>query len=100
MAVWLGRMMASDRRLLVVTSQFPEPNETFIVREMGELTRRGFALTILSLRPPPPVIYDPEARALLPLVVYPPPRMRSIFAERSARCGGRPAGACGPSLAA
>ena len=73
-------MMASDRRLLVVTSQFPEPNETFIVREMGELTRRGFALTILSLRPPPPVILDPEARALLPLVVYPPPRLRSIFA--------------------
>jgi colanic acid/amylovoran biosynthesis glycosyltransferase len=58
--------------LVMVISQFPDPNETFIVREVTELRRRGFAVTILSLRPPPPRVLDPEARALLPLVVYPP----------------------------
>ena len=76
----LAETERGSRRLVVVTSQFPEPNETFIVREMGELRRRGFALTILSLRPPPRAIHDPEARALLPLVVY-PPSVRTILAR-------------------
>ena len=60
------------RRLVVFTSQFPEPNETFIVREVAELARDGFAITVLSLRPPPAVINPPEARELLHLVWYPP----------------------------
>jgi glycosyltransferase involved in cell wall biosynthesis len=63
----------APRRLVVVTSQFPEPNETFIVREIAELRRRGFDVTVLSLRPQAPALPDPEARALLPIVVYPPP---------------------------
>jgi len=67
------------RTLVVVTSQFPEPNETFIVREVAELARMGFAITVLSLRPPPPVINPPEARKLLPLVVYPPASVTGII---------------------
>ena len=67
--------------LVIVISQFPDPNETFIVREITELRRRGLAVTILSLRPPPPRILDPEARALLPLVVYPPRRAWSVLGE-------------------
>ncbi|HUE29331.1 MAG TPA: glycosyltransferase [Verrucomicrobiae bacterium] len=67
--------------LVVVISQFPDPNETFIVREITELRRRGLAVIILSLRPPPPRILDPEARALLPLVVYPPGGVAAVLRE-------------------
>ena len=42
---------------------------------------RGFAVTILSLRPPPPRILDPEAQALLPLVAYPPGGAGSVLRE-------------------
>ncbi len=62
----------SPGALTIVTGQFPEPNETFIVREIGELVRRGVAVTIFSLVPPPAVIPDPEARALVPRAIYPP----------------------------
>jgi len=72
--------------LVLVTGQFPEPNETFIVREVGELARRGFDVTVFSLVPPPAVIPDPEARALVPLAVYPPGRG---FAARPGRPCGR-----------
>src|SRR6266850_2432479 len=66
--------------LVMVSSLFPEPNETFVVREVGELRRRGFALTIFSLRPPANIL-DPEARALMPLVVYPPATPWRLVAE-------------------
>jgi glycosyltransferase involved in cell wall biosynthesis len=59
-------------RLVVVCSQFPEGNETFVVRELGELRRRGFVLSVLSLRPAPPCVLDPEARELMPFTLYPP----------------------------
>jgi glycosyltransferase involved in cell wall biosynthesis len=71
----------AGRSLVFVTSQFPEPNETFIVREIAELARMGFAITVLSLRPPPAVINPPEARALLPLVVYPPASHAKVLLE-------------------
>src|SRR5690349_21754102 len=71
---------AAPPRLVVVSSQFPEPNETFIVREIGELRRRGFAVTVFSLRRATNVV-DPEARALMPLVVYPPASARGLVAE-------------------
>lgn len=67
-------MTGASRRLVVVVSQFPEPNETFIVREIGELVRSGFDVTVLSLKAAPEVVNDPEARALLPITVYPPTR--------------------------
>lgn len=70
----------ASRRLVVVVSQFPEPNETFIVREIGELVRSGFEVTVLSLKAAPSVVNDPEARALLPITVYPPARTVSILA--------------------
>ena len=63
---------AGPGALVLVTGQFPEPNETFIVREVGELVRRGVDVTVFSLLPPPSVIPDPEARALVPVAVYPP----------------------------
>ena len=66
--------------LVVVTSLFPEPNETFIVRELGVLCRRGFALTVLSLRPRPAMVADPEARALLSHVAYPDGAVRVLVA--------------------
>src|SRR5207244_5473015 len=75
----LATMNEPSPALVMVCSQFPEPNETFIVREVAELRRRGFAVTVLSLRPPPPRILDPEARALLPHVVYPPGRAVSVL---------------------
>src|SRR5205807_77650 len=65
--------------LVLVTGQFPEPNETFIVREAGELVRRGFDVTIFSLVRPPRVILDPDARRLVRLAVY-PPRFRRVLA--------------------
>lgn len=60
------------QQLVVVVSQFPEPNETFIVREIAELRRRGFGIIVLSLKSRPRTINDPEARDLLPITVYPP----------------------------
>jgi colanic acid/amylovoran biosynthesis glycosyltransferase len=64
--------------VVIVISQFPGPNETFIVREVAELRRRGFAVTVFSLRPPATDLPDPEARALVPLVVYPPSPWRAL----------------------
>ncbi|HLK10103.1 MAG TPA: glycosyltransferase [Candidatus Binatia bacterium] len=81
---------AAGRALVVVVSQFPEPNETFIVREIGELRRLGFRVTILSLRPPPAAVPDPEARALLPLTVYPPKRLAAVLAGAWATLRRRP----------
>jgi glycosyltransferase involved in cell wall biosynthesis len=66
--------------LVMVSSQFPEPNETFVVREVGELRRRGFSVLVFSLRPPANLL-DPEARALMPLVVYPPATPWQVIAE-------------------
>jgi len=71
--------MSDGPRLVVVSSLFPEPNETFVVRELAELRRRGFQLTIFSLRPRPAVVADVEARALLDLVNYPPSRVVEVL---------------------
>ena len=78
--------------LVLVTGQFPEPNETFIVREVGELVRRGFDVTIFSLVRPPRVILDPDARRLVRLAVY-PPRFRRVLSDawRTVRETPRPA---------
>src|SRR5262245_9457359 len=70
----------ASAHLVVVSSQFPEPNETFIVREVGELRRRGFGLTVFSLRPAARIL-DPEARALMALVVYPPATPWRVLAD-------------------
>lgn len=78
--------------LAVVVSQFPEPNETFIVREIGELRRRGFAVTVFSLKPAPAAVPDPEARALQPVTVY-PPRAAALVAEALRTCVRAPAAA-------
>jgi len=86
---------AGPGALVLVTGQFPEPNETFIVREVGELVRRGFDVTIFSLVPPPRVILDADARALVRLAVYPPSFPRVLReAWRTVR------GAPGPALRA
>ena len=71
---------AGPGALVLVTGQFPEPNETFIVREVGELVRRGFEVTVFSLVRPPRVILDADARALVRLAVY-PPRVRRVLLE-------------------
>lgn len=58
-------------RLAYVVSLFPKLSETFILREILELSSRGHEITILSLkRDLEPIIHE-DARALIPATVYP-----------------------------
>ena len=66
-------------RLIVITSLFPAGNETFIVREVGELVRRGLDVKVISLRPPPAKITTRSAG---------PPRPRLVRAERTSPAAG------------
>ena len=86
---------AGPGALVLVTVQFPEPNETFIVREVGELVRRGFEVTIFSLVGPPRLILDADARALVRLAVH-PPRFRRVLVDACRTVLGAP----GPALRA
>lgn len=94
-------MTDESRKLIVVVSQFPEPNETFIVREIAELRRRGFEILVLSLKRRPETINDPEAQELLPLTRY-PAGMGSVLRDALrtlARAPGSAARAIGRALA-
>lgn len=62
----------SDLRVLYVVSLFPCWSETFIVREIHELVRRGVDVRILSLRHPSESFVQSDAQALLGRVIYPP----------------------------
>jgi colanic acid/amylovoran biosynthesis glycosyltransferase len=79
--------------LVVVASQFPEPNETFVVRELNELRRQRFDLRIFSLRPPPHAM-PPEAEPLLPAVIYPPRGVLALVADVLAFVAHEPLAAC------
>ncbi|MFH0911426.1 MAG: glycosyltransferase [Planctomycetota bacterium] len=52
-----------------VVSQFPCYDETFILREIAAVERRGLATTIFSLKPCRDAIVHPEAEALRPRLV-------------------------------
>jgi hypothetical protein len=59
--------------VLYVVSLFPCWSETFIVREMLALRRRGVEIRILSLKPPSETLVQPDAQALAEHhTLYPP----------------------------
>ncbi len=58
-------------RLVYVVGRFPSVSETFILREMEELERRGLHLSILSLEPGDEVVHE-RAAALADRTVYRP----------------------------
>lgn len=77
-------------RILYVVSLFPCWSETFIVREIQELMRRGADIRILSLRQPKEQLVHPEAQALLDRTIYPHDRLFGIstaMARFVAHCG-------------
>lgn len=63
---------ANTQRVLYVVSLFPCWSETFIVREIHELVRRGVDVRILSLKHPSESLVQTDAQALLGRVIYPP----------------------------
>jgi glycosyltransferase involved in cell wall biosynthesis len=58
--------------VLYVVSLFPCWSETFIVREILALLRRGVDVSIVSLRPASEPLVQSDAAELLPRVLYPP----------------------------
>jgi colanic acid/amylovoran biosynthesis glycosyltransferase len=59
-------------RLAIVVSQFPCSDEVFILRELRALARRGFELTIFSLKPADGAPLHAEAVPLVPSARYSP----------------------------
>jgi glycosyltransferase involved in cell wall biosynthesis len=59
-------------KVAYVVVMFPCYSETFVLREIVELGRRGADVTILSLRPFSEKIMDEDARPLLPRTLYSP----------------------------
>ena len=57
-------------RYALIISQFPETHETFVLREVLELRRRGHDVTIFSLKPCRDAIIHPEARPLMEETFY------------------------------
>ena len=64
--------MAEKVKVAYVVVMFPCYSETFVLREILELTRRGVEVTILSLRAFSEKIMDDDARPLLPHTIYSP----------------------------
>jgi len=58
-------------RLAYVVSRFPLTTETFILREVVELTRLGWSVELFSIRHPREPVVHSEAKDLEPLVHYP-----------------------------
>ncbi|MDO4905328.1 MAG: glycosyltransferase [Lautropia sp.] len=74
---WSNESTAStavDRplRVLYLVSLFPCWSETFIVREIGALQKRGVDIRILSLKAACEPMVQPDAQAMLPQVIYTP----------------------------
>jgi colanic acid/amylovoran biosynthesis glycosyltransferase len=59
-------------RAVYVVSLFPCWSETFIVREVMALLRRGVDVRIVSLKRPFETLVQPDAASLLARVLYPP----------------------------
>ncbi len=59
-------------KLAYVLGEFPSLSETFILREIIELRRRGFEITVCSLQRPADGVMHEEARGLLSSVCYRP----------------------------
>ncbi|MGH7264486.1 MAG: colanic acid biosynthesis glycosyltransferase WcaL, partial [Candidatus Rokuibacteriota bacterium] len=65
-------MPAPDRSVVVVVKGYPRLSETFIAHELAALERRGFALTIVSLRRPYDRLTHPVHREVQAPVLYLP----------------------------
>jgi glycosyltransferase involved in cell wall biosynthesis len=65
-------------RIVYLVSLFPCWSETFIVREIRGLLEAGVDVRIVSLRHPSETFVQPEARAMLERVVYPPRGLRAV----------------------
>lgn len=70
-------------RVLYVVSSFPCWSETFIVREIHTLLKRGADVRIVALRHKPEAFVQSDARALLDRVLYSPAWYRCAFAVLS-----------------
>jgi len=57
-------------RVAYIVSLFPKISETFILREMQALRRRGVEITIVSLKRRREAIVHPDALAFLPATLY------------------------------
>lgn len=70
-------------RVVYFVSLFPCWSETFIVREILALLRRGVDVRIVSLKPPSEKLVQSDAAALADRVLYPPAQpQRSVLALR------------------
>lgn len=67
-------------RVLYVVSLFPALSETFVVREIEALIKRGVDVRILSLKPPLEEMVQPQAAALLDRALHPAPSSRTLVA--------------------
>lgn len=67
----MARSGASGGRLVYVMGRFPSLSETFILREIEELERRGLSLSLMSLEPGEEVVHE-RARALAARTIYRP----------------------------
>jgi glycosyltransferase involved in cell wall biosynthesis len=65
-------MSAPGERIAYVVVMFPCYSETFVLREIRELVRRGAEIAILSLRGFSEKIIDEDARPLLARTIYSP----------------------------
>lgn len=68
------------RRVLYVVSMFPCWSETFIVREIHALVRRGVDVRVVSLRRGEEAFVQSDAELLLDRVFYPEPPSRNFLA--------------------
>ena len=66
-------------RIVYVVSLFPCWSETFIVREIAQLLRRGVDVAIVSLKPASETLVQPDAAALASRAHYPLGGMRGLF---------------------
>jgi glycosyltransferase involved in cell wall biosynthesis len=78
------------RQVAYVLSLFPSLSETFILREILALRRRGVGVLVFSLKPPSEPIMHEEARLLLKDTVY--PRSFAGLLAAATRAKGRWAG--------
>lgn len=62
--------MDKVRRVAYVVVMFPCYSETFVLREMRELVRRGVEVTVLSLRDFSEGVIEADARDLVPHTLY------------------------------
>lgn len=73
----------AGQRILYVVSSFPCWSETFIVREIHTLLKRGADVRIVALRHKPEAFVQSDARQLLDRVLYAPPWYRCLAAMLS-----------------